>query len=233
MNREDVRSGIYQVWRVAQDLGVAEIYSNPSPLPVNAEFRDLILSNSSNYIDVYNKGLGLSHYNILLSDYAFFQFSIEGDNNVRYAFYPNPYSSNSNEYNNWFRSRHEMVEAGFLTHEEFLSLLSDKTGVGNVPLLRYENAPAQRKKLHHPCSHFHIGFHSENRWPVRRVLTPTAFALLVFKFYYGTHWRTVGDDEHVNIENSFDRTLISEKTRCYLVSDELFDPEEERAFFFG
>ncbi|WP_263220156.1 DUF2290 domain-containing protein [Pseudomonas atacamensis] len=233
MNKDEVRSGIGQVWALAQSLGVAEIYSNPVPLPVNAEFRDVILSSSSNYVQVYNKGLELSHYNILLSDYSFFQFSIEGDDNVRYAFYPNPYTSHSNEYSEWFISRHEMVEAGLLTHEEFLSLLADKTGIGSVPLLRYENAPAQRKKMHHPCSHFHIGFHSENRWPVRRVLTPTAFALLVFKFYYGTYWRAVGDDENLEIDNSFDRTLVSEKTRCYLVSDEFFEPEEERTFFFG
>lgn len=233
MNREEVRVGISQVWRVAESLGIAEIYSNPIPLPVNDEFRDLILSDSANYIDVYNKALGLSHYNILLSDYSFFQFSIEGDSNVRYAFYPNPYSSNSNEYADWFRTRHEMVEAGLLTHEEFLSLLADKVGIGSVPLLRYENAPEQRTKLHHPCSHFHIGFHSENRWAVRRVLTPAAFALLVFKQYYGSNWRAVGDDEHDEIENSFDRILVSEKARSYLVSDLLFDPVEERAFYFG
>jgi hypothetical protein len=233
MNREDVRSGIAQVWRAAEELGIAEIYSNPSPLSVNTEFRDLILSNTSTYIDVYNKALGLSHYNLLLSDYSFFQFSIEGNDNVRYAFYPNPYVSSSNEYSDWFRSRQEMVQAGFLTHEEFLSLLADKVGVGAVPLLRYENAPAQRKKFHHPCSHFHIGFHSENRWPVRRVLTPLAFGLLVFKMYYGSCWRAVGDDEHAEVQNSFDRTLILERTRCYMVSDILFEAEEERAFYFS
>ena len=126
-----------------------------------------------------------------------------------------------------------MVQAGFLTHEEFLSLLADKVGIGAVPLLRYENAPAQRTKFHHPCSHFHIGFHSENRWAVRRVLTPLAFGLLVFKMYYGSSWRAVGDDEHADIQNSFDRTLISEKARCYMVSDMLFEAEEERAFYFG
>ncbi|MCD5975966.1 DUF2290 domain-containing protein [Pseudomonas quasicaspiana] len=233
MNKDSVRSGIGQVWLVAEKLGIAEVYSNPIPLAVNEEFRNLILSGSASYIDVYNKALGLSHYNILLSDYSFFQFGIEGEDNVRYAFYPNPYSSSENEYVEWFRSRQEMVQAGFLTHEEFLSLLSDKVGIGAVPLLRYENAPAQRTKFHHPCSHFHIGFHSENRWPVRRVLTPEAFALLVFKFYYGAQWRAIGDDEDLDVQNSFDRVLISEKARCYMVSDMLFEAEEERAFFFG
>ncbi|MNP42916.1 hypothetical protein D3C76_1367090 [compost metagenome] len=105
MNRDAVRSGISKVWQIAEELGISEIFSNPSPLPVNVEFRDLILSNSSTYIEVYNKALALSHYNILLADYSFFQFSIDGDDNVRYAFYPNPYASSSDDYNNWFRSR--------------------------------------------------------------------------------------------------------------------------------
>lgn len=232
MTKEDVRSGIGKVWNIAEELGISEIYSNPSPLPVNDEFRDLALSSSTTYIELYNKGLALSHYNMLLTDFSFFQFSSEGIDNVRYAFYPNPYASSSDDYNHWFKSRQEMVQAGMLTHEEFLSLLADKTGLGTVPLLRYENAPGQRAKFNHPSSHFHIGFHSENRWAVRRVLTPTAFALLVFKLYYGSNWRSRGDDEEDEVRNRFERTLITEKAKCYLVADDLFDAEEERVFFF-
>ncbi|MCU9531792.1 DUF2290 domain-containing protein [Pseudomonas mosselii] len=231
MTRDAISSGIRKVWQIAEELGISEIFSNPAPLPVNAEFRDLILSGSSTYIDVYNKALALSHYNMLLTDYSFFQFSSDGEENVRYAFYPNPYASSSDEYNNWFRSRQEMVEAELLTHEEFLSLLSSKTGIGSIPLLRYENAPNQRTKFHHPSSHFHIGFHSDNRWPVRRILTPTAFALLVFKLYYGEKWRTIGeDDEPDTIKNKFERNLILEKSRCHLVADDLFEADEERVF---
>lgn len=234
MNREMVRAGISRVWQIAESLGISEIFSNPSPLQVDAEFRDLILSHTSTYIEVYNKALALSHYNILLTDYSFFQFSSDGEENVRYAFYPNPYASSSDEYNNWFKSRQDMVEAGMLTHEEFLSLLSGKTGVGAIPLLRYENAPNQRAKFHHPSSHFHIGFHSENRWAVRRVLTPIAFALLVFKMYYGENWRAIGeDDEPDQIKNKFERSLIAERARCYLVADHLFEADEERAFYFS
>lgn len=234
MNREEVRSGISKVWQYAGALGIGEIFSNPSPLPINVAFRDLILSDSSSYLEVYNKGLELSHYNILLHDYSYFQFSSDGDDNVRYAFYPNPYASNSDEYRNWFSSRQEMVEAGFLTHEEFLSLLADKVGVGSVPLIRYENAPTQRAKFNHPCSHFHIGFHSDNRWAVRRVLSPAAFALLVFKLYYGNCWRAIGDDDEPDeIKNHFERTLIAEKLNCRIVSELLFDRDEEQVFYFS
>ncbi|QVM89727.1 DUF2290 domain-containing protein [Pseudomonas entomophila] len=233
MTREDVITGIANAWRIAEKLTISEIFSNPAPLPINHEFRDIILSPQATYIDVYNKALKLSHYNILLSDYSFFQFSIEGENNVRYAFYPNPYVSNGDEYHNWFESRQEMVQAGMLGHEEFLSLLSDKVGIGSVPLLRYENAPAQRTKFHHPCSHFHIGFHSENRWAVRRLLTPSAFALLVYKHYYGANWRTAGDDDDAHVSNSLERILIDEKTRCNIIHDDLFDAIEERTFYFG
>jgi hypothetical protein len=233
MNRSEFVSGISAIWRIANELGLAEVYANPSPLPVDEKFRDLVLSGEATYIDVYSLGLSQSHYNILLSDYSYFQLSLEAEENVRYAYYPNPYKAENDSYGQWFESRRDMVDAGMLTHEEFLSLLSTKTGVGNIPLLRYENAPQQRKMFQHPCSHFHIGFHSDNRWAVRRVLTPLAFALLVFKMYYGQQWRTIGDDEHDEVNNLFERHLIGEKAKCYMVADVYFDPIEERAFFFG
>jgi hypothetical protein len=96
---------------------------------------------------------------------------------------------------------------------------------------RYENFPDQRKRFFHPCSHLHIGFHSDNRWPLKRTLTPLAFAMLVSKQYHGDEWRAFGDDDDPEISNSFERALIREHQNFHLVSDDLFEKIEEQALF--
>lgn len=233
MNRDDITRGIIKTWELAVELDIGESFGNPGILPMNEIFRDLILSSNAVYTRVYEKGLSLSHYNILLSDYAYFQFSLDRESYVRYAYYPNPFISGTDSEIQKFKGLKEMVEAGMLEHEDYLSLLADKSGMGGIPMLRYENAPDQRKKFQHPCSHFHIGFHSENRWPVRRILTPYAFSLLVFKHYYGMPWHEKGSSEDISEGNLFEQRLVEEKTNCRLVGHELFEEIEERSFYFS
>lgn len=177
MNRTDVTRGINKTWEIASKLNLNESFANAGLLPLNEEFRDLILSSKTTYSSVYVAGLSLSHYNILLTDYSYFQFSWDRENYVRYAYYPNPFISGKDNELESFRRLQELVESGLLQHEEYLTILSERSAMSGIPMLRYENAPDQRKKFAHPCSHFHIGFHSENRWPVRRILTPYAFSL--------------------------------------------------------
>jgi hypothetical protein len=233
MNRSQVQRGIIKTWETAESLGIAESFSQSTPLPIHNEFRDLILSGHASYRDVYTSALSWSYYNVLLNDYSFFQFSLDRDSYVRYAYYPNPFLSGTPQDLAAFKQRRELVEAGMLTHEDFLRLISDSSHFSGVPMLRYENAPDQRVRFHHPCSHLHIGFHAENRWPLRRTLTPYAFSLLIYKNYYGSHWRTFDDEVNDDIRNSLDRELISEKSLCALVREDLFDPIEERSFFFS
>ncbi|MCF1440603.1 DUF2290 domain-containing protein [Ralstonia nicotianae] len=233
MDRSDVVRGINRTWEVSELLDVAEVFGNAGPLPVNDEFRDLLFSADTSYMDVYLAGLSMSHYNVLLSDYSYFQFSWEREGYVRYAFYPNPFVSGKEEDLISFKRRRELVVAELITHEEYLSLIADGSLSSGVPMFRYENAPDQRKKFRHPCSHFHIGFHSENRWPLKRILTPLAFSLLVFKAYYGLPWKMRGDDDEEDVSNVFERMLIDERANCRLVSNVLFEEIEERTFFFN
>ena len=233
MNRTDVTRGINKTWEIASKLNLNESFANAGLLPLNEEFRDLIRSSKTTYSSVYVAGLSLSHYNILLTDYSYFQFSWDRENYVRYAYYPNPFISGKDNELESFRRLQELVESGLLQHEEYLTILSERSAMSGIPMLRYENAPDQRKKFAHPCSHFHIGFHSENRWPVRRILTPYAFSLLVFKNYYGSFWRASGDNGEMEEGNSHEEELISEKALCRLVDYINFEEIEERSFYFA
>lgn len=151
-------------------------------------------------------GLSLSHYNILLTDYSYFQFSWDRENYVRYAYYPNPFISGKDNELESFRRLQELVESGLLQHEEYLTILSERSAMSGIPMLRYENAPDQRKKFAHPCSHFHIGFHSENRWPVRRILTPYAF------HYWYSKTITVVFGEHLEIMGKWKKATAMKKS---------------------
>jgi hypothetical protein len=228
VNRQSVQSGIHRAWDVINSAGLAETFSNPAPLPVSEEFRKLVLSDAS-YITVYLAGLRLSHYNFLLADYSYFQFSVSNDDHVRYAYLPNPFAHNIAD----FKRRQELVDAGMVTQEEYLGMLADTRGDYRIPIIRYENAPDQHKGLNHPCSHFHIGHHSENRWPIRRLLTPFAFVLLIIKQYYGDAWRETGDDESDAFGNKFENDLVRERSVCRVIGTELFTEAEERSFHFS
>lgn len=232
MNRDDVVRGIMKTWDTADDLGLAQIFGTSGVLGVNEDFRDLIFSDSSSYDAIYMKGLELSHYNILLSDFSYFQFSWEGRDLVRYAYYPNPFIASAEDVR-YMKEKEELLAAQLISHEDFLLLLKSKGSVSGVPMLRYENAPAQRSPFYHPCSHMHIGFHSENRWAVNRVLTLYAFSLLVFKHYYGGCWRSFGDNAEIEYKNDLERMLVDEKANCFVVDEALFEEVERRSFYFG
>jgi hypothetical protein len=101
--------------------------------------------------------------------------------------------------------------------------------------VRYENAPSQYKCLHHPCSHFHIGFHAESRWPISRVLTPESFTMLIAKLYYSLQWQKLGVDANDKVTgSSFESMLIAEKANCRIIGNELFGSNTEaRSFHFA
>jgi len=232
MNRSDVENGIYRAWDVLGQLCLAETFSTPAPLEVDDEFRRLALSDDTTYTSLYLYGLSASQYNIMLLDYSYLQFGWSGDDNVRYAYYPNPYIVRSSDIMEFQRLR-KLLESGVITAEEYFHLLDGKPSGSRVPLLRYENAPAQFMPLRHPCSHFHIGHHAENRWPANRILTPLAFTLLVCKNYYSEEWFALGDDEMIDYRNTFDKLMIEERQKCRAMGEQFFTADEARSFHFA
>jgi hypothetical protein len=226
MNRAEVHRGITRSWSLTEALSLHSSFAAAWPLSVDVEFRDLVLSGDADYPTIYLKGLSRSHYNFLLIDYSYFQFSWFEADNVRYAYYPNPYLVSGMESVEEFKRLQELVESDMITYEEYLALLRDRPYQGRVPLIRYENAPNQYRELCHPCSHFHIGLHAENRWPLNRMLTPYAFTMLILKHYYGEDWREHGDDEGNEFLNSFDETLVLEKSNCPPIPGGLFSEKD-------
>ena len=230
MDRNNFEASIGKAWSKAERLNLTETFSNGGSLVVDEEFRNLILRTDSKYEDVFLFGLTRSHYNFLLADHSFFQFTWNAINDVRYAFYPNPYVGAGTQKLVRYKKTSELLAAEFISYEDFLRLLDDERGQGRVPVLRYENAPGQYKALVHPCSHLHIGMHGEDRWAVRRLLSPLAFTMIVLRNYYGAEWGALGGQNPATGMNVLDEELIQERQRCALLDEEFFTPLEGSAF---
>ena len=231
MERHEVQKGIRESWAAVLDLKVAETISSAAPLPVNEKFRGLLLSGEVQYTELYLAGLDLQHYNILLTDFSFFQYGFNRDDHVRYAYYPNPFIEPADASEHIPRLR-ELVEAELITNEEFLAIVNDQRSDNRVAPIRYENAPRDRKPFSHPCSHFHIGHGEGGRWALSRHLTPLAFTLLVLKHYYVAQWLD-GESLEEESGNVFESRLIRARADCEEVDEGLFSDLEKKCFHFS
>ena len=180
-------------------------------------------------------GLRLSHYNFLLTDYSYFQFSWSAEGAVRYAYYPNPHIAGQEAVDGIaaIRRWNELLEAELITFEEYLALLKDSKPEFRIPLIRYENAPGEYRALQHPCSHFHIGHHGGNRWALNRLLTPTAFTLLLCKLYYSAAWDAHWGEKDGKRFNKFEEQLAVERNKSMQLTDQHFNQDEVKSFYFA
>jgi hypothetical protein len=231
MERHEVQRGIRESWAAVVDLKLAESFSTAAPLQVNEEFRELLLSDEVEYTELYLTGLKLQHFNILLTDFSFFQYGVNRDDHVRYAYYPNPFIEPVDASENIPRLR-ELVEAELITDEEFLAIVNDQRSSNRAAPIRYENAPNDRKPFSHPCSHFHIGHGEGGRWALSRHLTPLAFTLLVLKHYYVAQWLD-GQSLEEQSGNVFEARLIRARAECEEVDETLFSDLEKKCFHFS
>jgi hypothetical protein len=210
-------------------LGLGAAFANPNSLPVSEAFRDLVLADDTRYEEIYRAGIELVHYNFMLTDYSFFQFSWLGKDNVRYAFYPNPFAkalANAD-----YERLRELEEAGWLTHEEYLAVLSDHHVSNRYPMIRYEHAEGAYRAFHHPCAHLHIGHPPRGRWCVTRALTPYAFTMLILKHQYPDEWQTSGEDAKDTITgNTFETKLLNERIGLPEITADFLSSTERRTF---
>ena len=233
MDRDQLRQGVAKVWLYAKCIGIGDIFACPTSLRASSSFKEVALNASAHYEEVYLTGLQGAEYNILLADYSYFQFTLDSVGEARYGFYPNPFIGASREAMHELSTLRAMVDAGGMDVDEYLQAVSEVRVARHPPLVRYENAPSQYRKLSHPCSHIHFGHHGENRWPVKRILTPQAFGLAIFKQFYGDFWlaeKTVRvQDRDITMEEIF----ALAKSDCRILGEELFSREEDRQLHFG
>lgn len=233
MNREELITGIRKVWEFARALDLGGVFSNPVPLEPSRDFIANALDPQCSYETLYLSGLQQGDYNIQLVDFSFFQFGMSKDDHVRFAYYPNPFLGSSAAAIAEMNELREYVSEGIVTVEQFLHRISEIRSSQHAPLLRYENAPTDYIEFAHPCSHFHFGHHSDNRWQIERSLSALTFAMIVFQQFHGASWHAAPSITAFGKTETPRAFLREEKLNCRILPNELLSPEEKLLFSFA
>lgn len=207
-------------------------------LPRSAEFNEICLI-SQDYDEIYEAGLRLSHYNYLMSDLAYFQFSRATETEWALAYYPNPRITGSRIAKETFLELAEARDSGEISEEEFSELVLDMPSKSYVPRFRFEYSLRQFRPVCHPGAHFHIGMSGEDRWSSSRRLSPLSFAHLMLKYFYPNEWwpqsRFSGPEENWNNPRHIEKCLDGELSRSLRRDglSHLFCDEERSGLHFS
>ena len=117
-----------------------------------------------------------------------------------------------------------MFDNGELTDIEYQQLINEAEFILDIPLIRYDYSPSQYDEKFHPASHFHIGFHSDNRWPVAKVLNPLIFFIKIISMYYKSVWVENFNNNEVSLNDLYERS----KSESYNVPISYFGNEDKK-----
>lgn len=230
MNKEDLIPQIRKCWSYAKALKIDEVFSGPVALEASENFKSVSTDPEASYEEVYLVGMKESQYNIMLRDFSFFQFGVGGQDGVRFAYYPNPFLGQASDTLSELGELREYVSEGIIEIEEFLHRVSEIKHNRQPPMMRYEYSLSQYLENTHPCSHIHLGFHTENRLPVKRYLTANGFCLLIFRLFYLDNWISA-DFIKVGEQNvEMNSILESARADCRVLHAHEFSDMEERRF---
>ncbi|MFJ5445088.1 DUF2290 domain-containing protein [Methylobacillus methanolivorans] len=231
MTDREFKQSIAKAYNFFRQMGIEKSFIHGYSLPVSQPFNSIALDTNSPYPDVFYQGLKLSHFNFNLQDYSYFQFSFNGPEDLRYAFYPSPFGPGDHAE---IKDLTIGFEEGLIDQEEFEFALQGLKNNYARPLLRYEYNSNQYKSGCHPASHLHLGTFGEDRWTIHKKLTPYVFALIIAKHYFGEHWEAITefDVAGIRLSNEFDMNLFREKTECSITPVHMFTDHETRGFYF-
>jgi|GEM_PF-1044127 len=216
MNRDDFNASIRAIHSFFENQDFLESAVYLVSLPRSEDFNKVSLT-SQDYNAVYEKGLSLSHYNFILKDLAYFQYSHSSEGEWALAYYPNPRVSGSSDAFTEFNELKNAVEREEIDDEAFSSMVSSLQ-IGNyIPRVRFEYSESQYKPVRHPAAHFHIGMAGQDRWASSRKLSPRSFGMLIAKHYYPDLWwknsrfSLADEDQELpgKIETCFDEKLLN------------------------
>ena len=169
MDEHDFIREIFASWALLKDrLELGRSFITPVQLPIDEIFQQIALNEDSTYDDIFLAGLQRSNYNIQLEDYAYFQFGWTNSTSWRLGYFPNSWLTGAPEARQKLRHFETLEEVGALTYEESSNLIAELPYVGRVPPIRYEFSAIEYQEFAHPAAHFHIGRHTDNRWPSTR-----------------------------------------------------------------
>lgn len=207
------------------DIGQLMQAGSPISLNASSDFKKIARS-ATTYQEVYDAGIKLQQFNVQIKDKSYFQFTMEqGNDEIRLAYYPYPYKYI--EFNNQKKMEEELLNEGY-SLEDIEQLISEDYLSYDIPYIRLDISKAQYCPNFHPFAHLHIGFHVENRWPVRRRLSPFAFVLFILNHYYPSICKKLIDNRECNILELYQ----NEVEKCAILEEEFFQPHQQKRLHF-
>ena len=225
MNFSDFRKSIMCGFTSLQEIGLTDWQDFPhhTSLQASYAFNKISLSRESDYQTIYKTGLREKHYNFLLSDFSYFQFSLlsERRSSVRLSFYPCPFNAIED-------LRRTSPAIGEDDPESLDRAMEEATVFIDKPPIRYDFDPSAYVPSEHPAGHFHIGAHADNRWPARKIILPSVFSLLIAKHYYAEQWESKATSKLTanGYKNEHDQKLAEQLKICTSLDHDLFDNSE-------
>lgn len=220
---KDINSSIRTARDFLQEYGLLLNSGMVSSFKASSNFLRVSRSGAT-YKEIYESGLNGIEYNFLINDGSFFQFT-KNDDVLRYAYYPTPYSYDSNH--KGVKTLVQLMSEGEFQDREIDQLVSEYEYTLDIPFVRYDLSYEDYCENYHPAAHFHVGLFVENRWPVKKVLTPFSFLLKILSVYYVDWWT----DKNNNNEKALINRYISEVRSCSDISDTYFKKSEEQRFY--
>ena len=154
MNADAFNASVRSAYHFLKECQLVRSFTAFKSHNPSGRFRELSLTVDSLYRDLFLCGLRNGDYNLLLSDYAYFQFTHFDKLHYRLAYYPNPFLGMDNAE---ARELDKAVSEGVLSFEDYSHFLSDQRYEVTVPVIRFRTGLQCLRAARSPRSTFPRG----------------------------------------------------------------------------
>lgn len=96
--------------------------------------------------------------------------------------------------------------------------------------IRVDIHPDQYHKTHHPVTHLHIGHDNQSRIPIKKIMTPQAFASFIIATFYPEEWKRIREDKLLDgAEYASTNQTLESVTKNH--NNKWCSEEEEKRFY--
>lgn len=143
-----------------------------------------------NYVEQWKLSHAHRWFHVVLEDLAYFTFS-EVDGKSSYGYYPCPLDVQS--LSDYLRERDiELTQKNRLAAAEKYELSVQTANLReSITPIRYDLDTGAYRTCTHPATHIHIGLDNQIRIATRRLMTPLAFVLFIFRQVYPDNWHNL------------------------------------------
>lgn len=187
------------------------------------------LAKKGNYLEIYKYGIAYNEYDLLLKDYAFFQYSYDEVNGmIRLSFQPNPNIVKSYEefLKQEFDCSYKDVGDNFL--ELYENFIDEQMDFQVVTPVRYDYDVDLYEDMIHSASHIHIGTEKNLRIATNKIFTPLGFTVLIVHNFYYPVWK-----EQMSQDLNFKDKILTAKKQCPEVAEQYFSTYEKQYFYIN